>query len=61
MTDGHHIYPECIIVLRSDACVFKLYLDKLEDKKNGGNLFGGVGAETMPSDADDDLSWLNQL
>ena len=40
---------------------YKLYLDKLEAKKNGGNLLGRVGAVTMTSDADDDLSWLNQL
>lgn len=40
---------------------YKLYLDKLEAKKNGGNLLGGVGAATITSNADDDLSWLNQL
>lgn len=48
---------------------YKLYLDKLEVKKNGNNLFSGVGKDTnekeLPTEnkivEDEDLSWLNQL
>lgn len=48
---------------------YKLYLDKLEAKKNGGDFFGGVGESAndkeLPTEnktvEDEDLSWLDQL
>ena len=54
---------------------YKLYLDELEDKKNGGNLFGGVGnnaddtkelvenicIKDDTNNEQEDLSWLDQL
>ena len=43
---------------------YKLYLDQLEKKKNGGDLFSGVGNDvgaSVDSAQEDDLSWLDQL
>ena len=48
---------------------YKLYLDKLEAKKNGGNFFDGMGMNTDDKELttennvveDEDLSWLDQL
>lgn len=40
---------------------YKRYLEKLEDKKNGNNVFSGVGSDLGDSNNDDDLAWLNEL
>lgn len=48
---------------------YKLYLDKLESKKDGGDLFGGVGVAVNEKKLSmenntiegEDLSWLDQL
>ena len=37
---------------------YKKYLEKLENKKNGNDVFSGVGSDL---DNNDDLAWLNEL
>ena len=43
---------------------YGLYLEKLEESKNGNDLFNGVGVSTniqKSKPVDDDLSWLNDI
>ena len=37
---------------------YKMYLERLENKKNGNDVFGGLGSDL---DNNDDLAWLNEL
>ena len=49
--------------------IYKLYLDKLESKKNGGSFFDGLGTDVKREKLSienntvekEDLSWLEQL
>jgi hypothetical protein len=40
---------------------YKMYLERLDAKKNGTDMFNGVGSELNNEDGDDDLVWLNSL
>ena len=45
---------------------YQSYLDKLEESKNSGNVFGGVDSDTVTNSyntkaVNDNLSWLNDL